>query len=162
MGALSRGEIRSRNMRAVRGRDTKPELAVRRAAHGLGLRFRLFRKDLPGRPDLTFPKWRTVIFVNGCFWHQHEGCRKAALPKLNVEFWKAKLSENMLRDRRNRTELQRRGWRVFVVWECDVMRIGAVDIIRGLFRSVDIAEPAVRSIKHPPGRRPSSAKKNGR
>jgi DNA mismatch endonuclease (patch repair protein) len=124
-------------MRAVRDKDTKPELAVRRAAHGLGLRFRLFRRDLPGKPDLTFPKWRAVIFVNGCFWHQHRDCHKAALPKSNVEFWKSKLSENILRDRRNRIELERRGWRVFVVWECDVKRSDAVDIIRGLFQNLD-------------------------
>lgn len=137
MNAASRRETRSRNMRAVRDKDTKPELAVRRAAHGLGLRFRLFRRDLPGKPDLTFPKWRAVIFVNGCFWHQHRDCHKAALPKSNVEFWKSKLSENILRDRRNRIELERRGWRVFVVWECDVKRSDAVDIIRGLFQNLD-------------------------
>jgi DNA mismatch endonuclease (patch repair protein) len=161
MGTPSRGEIRSRNMRAVRGKDTKPELAVRSAAHGLGLRFRLFRKDLPGRPDLTFQKWRTVIFVNGCFWHQHGGCRKGALPKSNIEFWKSKLSDNILRDRRNRKELQKRGWRVFVIWECDVKRLGAVDVIRGLFRDLDIAESAVRAIK-PTRKRLRSARKSGR
>jgi DNA mismatch endonuclease (patch repair protein) len=82
-------------------------------------------------------RWRAVIFVNGCFWHQHRDCHKAALPKSNVEFWKSKLSENVLRDRRNRIELERRGWRVFVVWECDVKRSDAVDIIRGLFQNLD-------------------------
>jgi DNA mismatch endonuclease (patch repair protein) len=141
MGAATHREARSRNMRAVRGKDTKPELAVRRAAHGLGLRFRLFRRDLPGRPDLTFPKWRAVIFVNGCFWHQHPGCSKAVLPKSNVTFWKTKLSDNILRDQRNRTKLQKQGWRVFVVWECDVKRLGAADIIRELFQNPMAPEP---------------------
>ncbi|MGY4177641.1 DNA mismatch endonuclease (patch repair protein) [Bradyrhizobium sp. USDA 4518] len=133
MDAMSLREARSRNMRAVRGKDTKPELAVRRAAHGLGLRFRLCRRDLPGKPDLTLAKWRTVIFVNGCFWHQHAGCAKAALPKSNVRFWKSKLEKNVLRDQRNQLELERRGWRVLVIWECDVARSGAVNILRRLF-----------------------------
>src|ERR1700735_3133316 len=89
---------RSENMRALRGRNTTPELAVRHAAHRLGLRFRLHRSDLPGKPDLTFAKWRTVLFVNGCFWHQHSGCKKATIPKTNVDFWRAKLSRNGVRD----------------------------------------------------------------
>src|SRR4051812_5135938 len=95
---------RSANMRAVRGKNTAPELAIRKAAHRLGLRFRLHRKDLPGTPDLVFPKWRTVIFVNGCFWHGHVGCRRASIPSSNTEFWRAKLSKNVERDRKNRVE----------------------------------------------------------
>jgi DNA mismatch endonuclease, patch repair protein len=134
MDAVSPKEAKSRNMRAVRGKDTKPELEVRRAAHGLGLRFRLFRRDLPGRPDLTFPKRRTVIFVNGCFWHQHHDCRKSAIPKSNVEFWATKLEKNVLRDQRNFEELQRQGWRVVVVWECDLARFGAAKIVRDVFK----------------------------
>src|SRR5579871_4774737 len=89
---------RSANMRAVRAQDTYPELAVRRAAHRLGLRFRLYQRDLPGRPDLTFPRWRTIIFVNGCFWHQHAGCKKAVVPAKNRQFWRAKLRRNVERD----------------------------------------------------------------
>ena len=133
MEAASRSEIRSRNMRAVRGKDTKPELAVRRAAHGLGLRFRLCRRDLPGKPDLVFAKWRTAIFVNGCFWHQHDGCPKAAIPKSNVQFWEAKLAKNVSRDQRNHIELEKRGWRVVTIWECDIRRSGPVGIVRSLF-----------------------------
>lgn len=113
-------EARSRNMRAVRGAHTKPELIVRRAAHALGLRFRLFRSDLPGRPDLTFPKWRTALFVNGCFWHQHPNCPRSKLPKSNKEFWKAKLERNATRDRSNYDRLVQQGWRVLVVWECEL------------------------------------------
>lgn len=111
---------RSANMRAIRGKNTAPEMAVRKAAHRLGLRFRLHRKDLPGRPDLVFPKWRTVIFVNGCFWHGHAGCRRAKIPSSNTEFWREKLSRNVDRDRRNLIELQDRGWHVEVIWQCDI------------------------------------------
>ena len=109
---------RSENMRALRGRNTTPELAVRHAAHRLGLRFRLHRSDLPGKPDLTFAKWRTVLFVNGCFWHQHSGCKKATIPKTNVDFWRAKLSRNGVRDVDVNRRLIKSGWRVLTVWEC--------------------------------------------
>src|ERR1700677_3896241 len=102
-------EARSRNMRAVRGRDTKPELAVRSVAHRMGLRFRLFRRDLPGRPDLTFPKWRTFLFVNGCFWHQHSGCPRSNLPHRNQAFWRAKLARNAQRDCENYRTLIEKG-----------------------------------------------------
>jgi len=162
MGTATHRETRSRNMRAVRGKDTKPELAVRRAAHGLGLRFRLFRRDLPGRPDLTFPKWRAVIFVNGCFWHQHAGCSKGVLPKSNVTFWETKLSDNILRDRQNLIKLQKQGWRVFVIWECDVRRLGAADIIRGLFQNLDGAGRSLRAPRVPSRERLPSATESGR
>src|ERR1700722_16046667 len=89
---------RTANMRAVRAKDTTPELVVRKVAHKLGLRFRLYQGGLPGRPDLTFRKWRTVVFVNGCFWHQHSGCNKATIPNTNRPFWKAKLARNVERD----------------------------------------------------------------
>jgi DNA mismatch endonuclease (patch repair protein) len=111
---------RSANMAAVRNKDTRPEMLVRRAAHGMGLRFRLHRKDLPGRPDLVFPKWRTVVFVNGCFWHGHQGCKRAKLPSSNVHFWRKKLLGNVQRDLRNYKELNRLGWRVCIIWQCDI------------------------------------------
>ena len=107
-------------MAAVRGKDTKPEMLVRRAAHRLGLRFRLHGKDLPGRPDLVFPKWKTVVFVNGCFWHRHEGCRLATIPKSNVRFWKNKFAENVSRDAKNYLRLKQLGWRVIVLWQCEI------------------------------------------
>jgi DNA mismatch endonuclease (patch repair protein) len=111
---------RSANMRAVRGKNTLPEMLIRRAAHALGLRFRLHRKTLPGRPDLTFAKFRTVIFVNGCFWHSHAGCPRAKPPTSNVEFWCEKLDSNVARDQRNRQALEYAGWHVAVIWQCQI------------------------------------------
>ncbi|MEJ5992234.1 DNA mismatch endonuclease Vsr [Ramlibacter sp. PS3R-8] len=111
-------QARSRMMSGIRGKDTHPERAVRSLAHGLGLRFRLHRKDLPGRPDLVFPKYKTVVFVHGCFWHRHD-CGLAATPKTRREFWEAKFSSNVARDARNRALLEDRGWRVIEVWECE-------------------------------------------
>ena len=111
-------EHRSWNMSRIRGRDTQPELAVRSALHRAGYRFRLHRKDLPGRPDIVLPKHRTVVFVHGCFWHRHKGCRFAYTPKSRVAFWQKKFDDNVERDRRNVRALRALGWRVVTVWEC--------------------------------------------
>ncbi|MBR0786336.1 DNA mismatch endonuclease Vsr [Bradyrhizobium iriomotense] len=111
---------RSANMKAVRGKNTAPEMAVRRAAHKLGLRFRLHRRDLPGCPDLIFPRWKTAVFVNGCFWHGHRGCRRSRLPTSNVEFWRKKLAGNVKRDRQNHAALRAIGWHVAVIWQCNI------------------------------------------
>jgi DNA mismatch endonuclease (patch repair protein) len=119
MDTLSKTQ-RSANMRAVHSKHTGPEMAVRRAAHRLGLRFRLHRDDLPGRPDLVFPKWRTVVFVNGCFWHGHMGCRRSKLPSSNVDFWREKLSRNRQRDRKNYRALRKMGWHVALIWQCNI------------------------------------------
>ena len=116
---------RSANMAKVRGKNTKPEMAVRRAAHALGLRFRLHRRDLPGTPDLVFPGRRTAIFVHGCFWHRHRGCRRATTPKSNTAFWLDKFAANRRRDAAAIRELRRRGFRVVVVWECGLQRAEA-------------------------------------
>jgi len=113
-------EKRASMMRAVRGKDTAPEMLVRRAAHCIGLRFRLHRKDLPGRPDLSLKKWRTVIFVNGCFWHRHAGCPRASVPQSNRGFWRKKFKENVRRDQANYERLKLLGWRVVVLWQCQV------------------------------------------
>ena len=94
-------------------------MRVRRLAHAMGLRFRLHRKDLPGKPDLAFPKHRAVLFVHGCFWHRHPGCPKASTPKSRTEFWNAKFASNVERDRRNEEALRTQGWRVFAIWECE-------------------------------------------
>jgi DNA mismatch endonuclease (patch repair protein) len=112
-------EKRSAMMSRIRGRDTKPEMIVRRLAHRLGYRFRLHRRDLPGTPDLVFPGKRKVVFVHGCFWHRHPGCRYAYDPKSNVERWQTKFQGNVLRDMRVKTELERLGWEVHTVWECE-------------------------------------------
>lgn len=112
-------ETRSRMMGRIRSRDTKPELAVRSLCHSMGLRFRLHRKDLPGSPDLVFPKHRLCLFVHGCFWHGHYGCKYAYTPKSRPEFWLPKLARNKERDEQNSAALVTLGWRVFVVWECE-------------------------------------------
>ena len=106
-------------MSKIKGRDTRPEIAVRRIAHRLGFRFRLYRNDLPGRPDLVFPRYRAVVFVHGCFWHRHRGCRYAYSPKTRVRFWTEKFRGNVARDRRNVNTLRKLGWRVLIIWECE-------------------------------------------
>lgn len=115
-------ERRSWLMSRVASKHTTPELRVRRAAHSLGLRFRLHKKDLPGKPDLTLPKHKTVIFVHGCFWHRHPGCPKASTPKSNVEFWQNKFAANVARDEAVRRQLQESGWKVVTVWECETKK----------------------------------------
>ena len=112
-------ERRSEMMSKIRRRDTRPELRVRKTAHRLGLRFRLHRKDLPGTPDLVFPARRKAVFVHGCFWHSHAGCKYAYRPKSNVAFWEDKLQKNLERDIRVAQELKALGWDVIVIWECD-------------------------------------------
>lgn len=113
-------EHRSWNMSRIRSRDTKPELAVRSLLHKNGFRFRLHRKDLPGKPDIVLPKYRTAIFVHGCFWHRHKGCKFAYTPKAKARFWEAKFKANTRRDAKARRQLQRAGWRTAVVWECEI------------------------------------------
>ncbi|MCZ2153273.1 MAG: DNA mismatch endonuclease Vsr [Bryobacterales bacterium] len=110
---------RSANMRAIRSKDMKPELAVRRLVHGMGYRYRLHRHDLPGRPDMVFPSRRKVIFVHGCFWHSHN-CRAAHVPKTNQGYWRPKLERNRARDVRNIEALAAKGWQSLVVWECEL------------------------------------------
>lgn len=94
-------------------------MAVRRLAHAMGMRFRLHRRDLPGRPDLVFPRYRTVVFVHGCFWHRHEGCHKTTSPKSRTEYWQEKFKGNVARDERNKIDLVRMGWHVLTIWECE-------------------------------------------
>ena len=111
-------ERRSANMARVRGKDTDPEMRVRCVAHRMGLRFRLHRKDLPGKPDLVFPKHRLAVFVHGCFWHRHPGCARASMPSTRAEFWRAKFDANVARDARQQAALEALGWTVLVLWEC--------------------------------------------
>lgn len=107
-------------MSRIRSSNTSPELALRRALHALGFRFRLHRKDLPGRPDIVLPGHRAVIFVHGCFWHRHDGCKVASTPKSNTEFWIKKFERNVARDAQSKEMLEVQGWRVIVVWECEL------------------------------------------
>jgi len=110
---------RSENMRAIRGKDTKPEMAVRSLVHGLGYRFRLHCPDLPGKPDLAFPARQKVIFVHGCFWHSH-GCKSGLTPHSNQDFWSTKLRKNKERDIKNLEALAEMGWKALVIWQCDL------------------------------------------
>lgn len=111
---------RSRTMRAVKSRDTKPEMIVRRLVHALGYRYRLHRSDLPGKPDLVFGPRRKVIFVHGCFWHGHRCKRGARVPKTNTAYWVAKIDRNRARDAESAAALERQGWAVLAVWECEI------------------------------------------
>ena len=115
-------EQRRRNMAAVKGKNTKPEILVRKALHAMGYRFRLHVKDLPGKPDIVLPKYKTVIFVNGCFWHRHEGCKYASTPTTNVDFWEAKFKENTTRDSQKTALLESAGWKVVVLWTCEIKK----------------------------------------
>jgi DNA mismatch endonuclease (patch repair protein) len=119
-------EQRSRLMSRIRGKDTSPELKVRRTVHALGFRFRLHRRDLPGSPDLVLPSHRKVIFVHGCYWHRHAGCRYAYFPKSNVAFWQSKFDANVSRDRRAIDALEAVGWTVHVIWECETQNADAL------------------------------------
>lgn len=121
-------EERSRRMALVRSTDTEPEMRVRHLLHGMGYRYRLHRRDLPGTPDLVFPGRRAVVLVHGCFWHRHEGCSLARLPKSRKEFWVPKLEGNKARDAREVTALEDAGWRVFVVWECETKNLDALAV----------------------------------
>jgi DNA mismatch endonuclease, patch repair protein len=113
-------EVRRRTMQAVKSKDTAPELAVRRLAHRMGYRFRLHRKDLPGNPDIVFPRLHKAIFVNGCFWHGHDCARGGRVPKENREYWLKKIERNRERDQQTRVALTESGWKVAVFWECEL------------------------------------------
>ena len=120
-------EQRSRMMAGIRGRDTEGELVVRRYLHRARLRFRVNDQRLPGSPDLVIPKYRAAVFVHGCFWHRHTGCRFATTPATRIEFWQAKFAANVARDRAASDGLRKLGWRPFVIWECEVADLDCVD-----------------------------------
>ena len=113
-------ETRSYNMSRIKGKNTKPEELVRKYLFSQGFRYRKNDKRLPGTPDIVLPKYKTVVFVNGCFWHEHEGCKYFVWPQNNADFWKAKINANIQRDKKKAEELQNRGWRVIVVWKCGI------------------------------------------
>ena len=107
-------------MSHVKGKDTKPEVMVRQFLFAQGFRYRLYRKDLPGKPDIVLPKYKTVIFINGCFWHGHSGCKYATIPEANHDFWLAKISGNIERDKTNYAKLYELGWKVVEIWQCEL------------------------------------------
>lgn len=121
MADIMNTATRSRMMASIRGKNTKPELTIRKALYAKGLRYKLHVRELPGKPDLVFLKYKTVVFVHGCFWHQH-GCAKSTIPKTNVEFWTMKLETNRARDKLQIIELLSTDWRVAVIWECTVIK----------------------------------------
>jgi DNA mismatch endonuclease (patch repair protein) len=123
-------DAKRRLMGRFRGKDTKPEMLVRRTLHRMGLRFRLHRKDLPGTPDIVLPGRRLAIFVHGCFWHHHEGCSTARIPPTRPDFWKAKFRYNKKRDLENAEKLRGMGWNVVEIWECDARRATLEDRLR--------------------------------
>lgn len=142
-------EARSRNMSRIRGAHTRPERVLRSGLHRAGFRFRLHRTDLEGRPDIVLPRYSAVIFVHGCFWHQHPGCRDATRPKTREKFWAEKFAQNHLRDERQKAALLGAGWRVLTVWECALKATGtrenaiaeAIRWIRSSSRCEEIARP---------------------
>ncbi|WP_226628385.1 very short patch repair endonuclease [Alloyangia pacifica] len=119
---------RSAMMAGIGSKNTKPELVIRKGLHKFGFRYRLHRKDLPGKPDIVLPKYQSVIFVHGCFWHGHEGCSFFKVPKTNTEFWLAKIRRNQVRDAEVQAKLMESGWRVLTVWECATRRVPEVPL----------------------------------
>lgn len=129
-------EVRSYNMSQIRSKDTKPEILVRRYLFSKGLRFRKNDKRYPGSPDVVLPKYKTIIFVNGCFWHLHEGCKYAVIPKSNVDFWKKKLYKNRERDEENQKKLKEMGWNVITVWECELKKDNCEQTLEKLYKQI--------------------------
>ncbi len=132
MADIVDAKTRSRMMAGIRGKNTTPEVRLRKALHGAGFRFRLHSAKLPGRPDIVLPKFRAAVFVHGCFWHRHEGCRNASVPKSNAEFWEDKFARNVERDTANVAGLHAVGWRVAIIWECAIRKRGEADVTEEL------------------------------
>ncbi|NMA23627.1 MAG: DNA mismatch endonuclease Vsr [Spirochaetales bacterium] len=147
-------EKRSYNMSRIRGKDTKPELRVRRYLFSRGLRFRKNDKRYPGKPDIVLPKYGTVIFVNGCFWHAHENCEKFVMPKTNTDFWLPKLERNRQKDQQNTLRLTEQGWSVITVWECQITGPDGERILAELYSEIVSAHNTVNndSLNSPDGK----------
>lgn len=129
-------KTRSYNISRVKGKDTKPEEIVRKYLFSQGFRYRKNDKRLPGKPDIVLPKYKTVIFVNGCFWHKHEGCKYFVWPKSNSEFWKEKIESNIVRDKKQYEELKNAGWHVIIVWECELKKKQRMDTLERLVTEI--------------------------
>lgn len=129
-------KTRSYNMSRIKGKDTKPEVIVRKYLFSQGFRYRKNDKRLPGKPDIVLPKYKTVIFVNGCFWHKHEGCKYFVWPKSNSEFWKEKIESNIVRDKKQYEELKNAGWHVIIVWECELKKKQRMDTLERLVAEI--------------------------
>ncbi|MHB2165630.1 very short patch repair endonuclease [Alsobacter sp. R-9] len=127
---------RSKRMSLIRSKNTSPELLLRKTLYALGLRYRIHAKDLPGKPDLVFRKQQVAVFVHGCFWHRHKGCKAANMPKSNIEFWKRKFDRNVQRDAERKERLEQLGWRVEIVWECELHPRNLHETVRQLRASI--------------------------
>ena len=156
-------EQRVLNMSRIRGRDTKPEVLVRRGLHARGLRFRLHRKDLPGCPDLVFPRYRAVVLVHGCFWHGHQ-CHLFTLPETRTAFWSNKITSNVARDHRTQAALQQMGWRVLTIWECALRGTQRLDIEKVLETTTEflVGQESLKNIKGSRAAKQLSRSKCGR
>ncbi|SFC00336.1 T/G mismatch-specific endonuclease [Alkalibacterium subtropicum] len=127
--------MRSRNMSKIRSKNTKPEIQVRKYLFSRGLRYRLHAKNLPGKPDMVFPKYKTVVFVNGCFWHHHS-CKYGTTPKTNTEYWLNKFEKNQMRDNSNYQTLESEGWKVLVIWECQINSKNRITFLENLYSEI--------------------------
>ncbi len=127
---------RSEVMSRIRKTNTKPELIVRRFLFSMGLRYRLYNKNLPGNPDIVLSKYKIVIFINGCFWHAHDNCKYNKIPKSNIHYWRPKILGNKERDKRNKKEIQKLGWQVFTVWECDLETTKRIKTLDKLYKKI--------------------------
>ncbi|MEP4557501.1 very short patch repair endonuclease [Cobetia amphilecti] len=148
-------QTRSRMMASIRGKNTSPELAIRRYLHARGFRYQLHRKNLPGKPDLVLPKYRLAIFVNGCFWHKHKDCFYASSPASHKTFWKEKLEGNVARDWRKWADLVSHGWRVLVIWECGLKHCS--DDLESVVNIITGEDPFHQWPSSPPRTRPTSS-----
>ena len=129
-------ETRSYNMSRIKGKDTKPEMLVRRYLHAHGFRYRLHVKNLPGKPDIVLPRYKTVIFIHGCFWHGHQGCRYFVVPKTRTDWWLAKINTNIANDTKAITALTAAGWKVITLWECDLKPATVDNTLTSLLQSI--------------------------
>ena len=123
-------------MKSIRSKDTTPEMIVRKYLFRHGLRYRVADKRYPGKPDIVLPRYKTAVFIHGCFWHQHQGCRRAVIPKSNVEYWEPKLQRNVERDKENIEALHRLGWRTIVVWECELTKKRRAETLAKLYKEI--------------------------
>ena len=129
-------ENRIKNMKSIRSKDTTPEMIVRKYLFRHGLRYRVADKRYPGKPDIVLPRYKTAVFIHGCFWHQHQCCRRAVIPKSNVEYWEPKLQRNVERDKENIEALHRLGWRTIVVWECELTKKRRAETLAKLYKEI--------------------------
>lgn len=130
--------VRSYNMSRIRSKNTKPELMVRKYLHAFGFRYRLHDRSLPGKPDLVLPKYKTAVFVHGCFWHSHQNCRYAVMPKSNTEYWTKKISGNVTRDQGVSVKLSELGWKQIVLWECDLRKLNFESTMLKLIKQLQV------------------------